>query len=44
VMRSGQVVESGNHDELVALGGLYSQSWRSQVQSTDSVSEMQVTA
>jgi ATP-binding cassette, subfamily B, bacterial len=44
VMRSGQVGESGNHDELVALGGLYSQSWRSQVQSTDSVSEMQVTA
>jgi ATP-binding cassette subfamily B protein len=34
VMREGQVVETGSHEELVARAGLYSQSWRAQVQAT----------
>jgi len=34
VMKDGQVVESGNHDQLVVQGGLYSQSWRTQVESS----------
>ncbi len=33
VMRNGQIVESGNHDQLVAKDGLYAQSWKSQVRS-----------
>jgi len=41
VMKNGQIVESGNHEELVALGGLYSQSWRVQVESAGRVSELQ---
>jgi ATP-binding cassette subfamily B protein len=32
VMDNGQVVESGNHAELVAQGGLYAQSWTAQMQ------------
>jgi ATP-binding cassette, subfamily B, bacterial len=31
VMRAGKIVESGNHDELLAEDGLYAQSWRSQI-------------
>ncbi|MEB3210532.1 MAG: ABC transporter ATP-binding protein [Leptolyngbyaceae bacterium] len=31
VMRKGQIVESGSHDELLAQNGLYAQSWRSQM-------------
>lgn len=34
VMRNGQIVESGNHDELLAQGGTYAQSWQSQMQSS----------
>ncbi len=30
VMDGGRVVESGSHDELVELGGLYAQSWLKQ--------------
>jgi ATP-binding cassette subfamily B protein len=33
VMRAGQIVESGSHDELLALNGLYAESWKSQMQS-----------
>jgi len=32
VMRNGQIVESGNHDQLLAQGGLYAQSWKAQTQ------------
>lgn len=32
VMRAGQIVESGSHAELLAQDGLYSQSWKSQMQ------------
>lgn len=31
VMRNGSVVESGNHEELLARGGLYAESWRAQM-------------
>ena len=33
VMRSGQIVESGNHQGLLARRGLYAQSWTAQVES-----------
>ncbi len=36
VMRAGRIVESGSHDELVAQGGLYAQSWKSQMQADSS--------
>jgi len=32
VMKEGSIVESGNHEKLIALGGLYSESWRNQTQ------------
>lgn len=32
VMNDGSVVESGSHAELLALGGLYAQSWQDQMQ------------
>lgn len=31
VMHEGQIVESGTHDELVALGGRYAESWAAQM-------------
>jgi ATP-binding cassette, subfamily B, bacterial len=34
VMRSGRIVESGNHEELLAQGGLYAESWKAQMQSS----------
>jgi ATP-binding cassette subfamily B protein len=32
VMREGEIIESGSHDDLIARGGLYSQSWSAQMQ------------
>jgi ATP-binding cassette, subfamily B, bacterial len=34
VMQRGQIVESGSHRDLLAQGGLYAQSWRTQTEST----------
>jgi ATP-binding cassette, subfamily B, bacterial len=34
VMRAGQIVESGNHEELLILDGLYAESWKSQMESS----------
>jgi ATP-binding cassette subfamily B protein len=33
VMEQGQIVESGSHEELIALGGRYATSWMQQTQS-----------
>ena len=43
VLNYGQVVESGTHQELVALGGLYAQAWKAQTESTSPMTELQVT-
>jgi ATP-binding cassette, subfamily B, bacterial len=36
VMRDGQIVESGNHEQLIAQGGLYAQSWKTQMDAGNS--------
>ncbi|MCP6759816.1 MAG: ABC transporter ATP-binding protein/permease [Fischerella sp. CENA71] len=36
VMRAGRIVESGNHEQLLTLGGLYAQSWQAQMESSSS--------
>lgn len=40
VMEKGQVVEVGSHDELLAQGGRYAQSWAAQMNTTTSQSEL----
>ena len=35
VLKDGAVTESGTHEELLALSGLYSQSWSTQVIESD---------
>ena len=35
VMNEGKVVESGSHEELLALNGFYASSWRAQMQASD---------
>jgi ATP-binding cassette subfamily B protein len=37
VMRNGQIVESGSHDELLAQGSFYAQSWKTQMQASPSL-------
>ena len=32
VMDRGRIVESGTHEELIALRGLYAESWNAQMQ------------
>jgi ATP-binding cassette subfamily B protein len=43
VMRRGEIVESGSHQELLARNGMYAQSWRSQLESGSRGAEVQVT-
>ena len=37
VMDEGQIIESGNHEALLALGGRYAQSWNAQIRSERSL-------
>ncbi|MDF5716552.1 MAG: ABC transporter ATP-binding protein [Rhizonema sp. NSF051] len=42
VMRAGRIVESGSHDDLIAQDGLYAQSWKSQMQTSNSPLELKI--
>ena len=42
VLNEGQVVESGTHDELLALKGRYASMWRKQVRAQKAIAEAQV--
>jgi ATP-binding cassette, subfamily B, bacterial len=44
VMSNGQIVESGTHDELIALEGAYTESWRAQMAFSPRTGELQITA
>jgi ATP-binding cassette subfamily B protein len=41
VMEHGQIVESGSHQELISMDGLYSKSWRAHLEPASSDAEMQ---
>jgi ATP-binding cassette, subfamily B, bacterial len=41
VMQDGKIVESGNHENLLAQAGLYAESWRNQTQNFQVISEQQ---
>jgi len=43
VMKDGEIVESGTHEELVALCGLYAESWTAQIAPSEA-GELQATA
>ncbi|BAZ43117.1 ABC transporter, ATP-binding/permease protein [Chondrocystis sp. NIES-4102] len=36
VMRGGKIVETGNHEKLISLGGLYADSWNKQMKQPES--------
>lgn len=42
VMNDGQIVESGTHNELLELNGLYAQSWHDQMQAASSGNTIQL--
>ena len=42
VLNEGEVVESGTHDELLALKGRYASMWRKQVRAQKAIAEAQV--
>jgi ATP-binding cassette subfamily B protein len=44
VMRDGRIIESGTHDELIALEGAYTESWRAQMALSPPMGELQITA
>jgi hypothetical protein len=38
-MDQGQIVESGDHEQLLAKGGLYAQSWSAQIEGNSALLE-----
>jgi ATP-binding cassette subfamily B protein len=44
VMNKGQIVESGKHANLIALGGLYAQSWRLQMEAASRLEHPHIAA
>jgi ATP-binding cassette subfamily B protein len=44
VMKDGEIVESGTHDELVGRNGLYARSWRAQIMASPDAGELHTAA